>query len=94
MNLENQKSGKVVKRKHNSSISVFQKLEALKRIDNGEAAKKIAAEIGVGTSTISDWKKNRSKIESFSISTPENVLKSRKRLTTAQFSNVQEAVHI
>lgn len=38
-------------------VSVEEKYRAIKRIDNGESAKKIALELGVGTSTVSDWRK-------------------------------------
>lgn len=46
-------------------MTMDKKLEALQRIDKGECLKKIAEEYGVGTSTVSDWKKNRIKIEEF-----------------------------
>lgn len=46
-------------------VSMEKKLEALNRIDKGEMLKKISEEFGVGTSTVSDWKKNRKEIEDF-----------------------------
>ena len=46
-------------------VFMDKKLEALNRIDKGELLKNIAAEYGVGTSTVSDWKKNRKEIEDF-----------------------------
>lgn len=46
-------------------VSMDKKLDAINRIDKGEALKKIAAELGVGTSTVSDWKKQRKEIEDF-----------------------------
>ena len=44
------------KRNHNFAM-MRKKLEALSRIDEGESLKKIAYEFGVGTSTLSGWKK-------------------------------------
>lgn len=44
-------------------ISIEGKLHAIKRIDAGEIAKTIASEMGVGTSTVSDWKKSRKILE-------------------------------
>ena len=41
------------------------RMEALIRTDKGESLKNIAAEFGVGISTVSDWKKNRKHIEDF-----------------------------
>lgn len=40
-------------------ITMDKTLETLNTIDNGESLKKTASEFGVGTSTVSDWKKNR-----------------------------------
>lgn len=39
------------------------RLEALGRIDKGESLKSIAAFYGVGTSTVSDWKKKTEKLQ-------------------------------
>lgn len=44
-------------------VTMEEKLHAIRRMDAGETAKKIAAEMGVGKSTVSDWKKARSEIE-------------------------------
>lgn len=46
-------------------VTMIKRLEALTRIDKGEPMKNIAAELGVGSSTVSDWKKNRKEIEYF-----------------------------
>ena len=45
-------------KRKNIVVTMKKRLEALTRIDKGESLKNIAAEFGVGTSTISDWKKN------------------------------------
>uniref|UniRef100_A0A6P7GUF6 Jerky protein homolog-like n=1 Tax=Diabrotica virgifera virgifera TaxID=50390 RepID=A0A6P7GUF6_DIAVI len=52
-------------KRKNVVVTMEKKLEALGRIDKGESLKTIAASYGVGTSTVSDWKKNRTKIEEF-----------------------------
>lgn len=52
------------KRKH-VVVTIEKRMEALSKIDKGESLKNIAAEFGVGTSTVSDWKKNRNRIEDF-----------------------------
>lgn len=46
-------------------VTMDKRLDALRRIDKGESLKAIAEELGVGTSTVSDWKKNRNQIEDF-----------------------------
>ncbi|XP_028139627.1 jerky protein homolog-like [Diabrotica virgifera virgifera] len=52
-------------KRKNVAVTMEKKLEALGRIDKGESLKTIAASYGVGRSTVSDWKKNRTKIEEF-----------------------------
>ncbi|CAK9800674.1 Jerky protein homolog-like [Anthophora quadrimaculata] len=47
------------------TVTMEKKLEALCRIDKGELLKSVAIDLGVGTSTVSDWKKNRKEIEDF-----------------------------
>ncbi|XP_017790206.1 PREDICTED: jerky protein homolog-like [Habropoda laboriosa] len=47
------------------TVTMEKKLEALFRIDKGELLKSVAIDLGVGTSTVSDWKKNRKEIEDF-----------------------------
>lgn len=46
-------------------VSMKKKLEALGRMGRGEPLRSIALEFGVGTSTVSDWKRNRADIEDF-----------------------------
>jgi transposase-like protein len=40
-----------------------EKLKAIQKLDKGASLKAIAAEYGVGVSTVSEWRKNRQKIE-------------------------------
>ncbi|XP_076230936.1 cag [Calliopsis andreniformis] len=46
-------------------VTMEKKLEALSRIDKGEPLRRVAIDLGVGVSTVSDWKKNREEIEDF-----------------------------
>ncbi|KAB0792773.1 hypothetical protein PPYR_14732 [Photinus pyralis] len=46
-------------------VSLDKKLDAINRIDKGESMRSIAQEMGVGSSTVSDWKRNRKEIEEF-----------------------------
>uniref|UniRef100_A0A1B6DW01 HTH CENPB-type domain-containing protein n=1 Tax=Clastoptera arizonana TaxID=38151 RepID=A0A1B6DW01_9HEMI len=46
-------------------VTMRTRLEALSRMDKGVPLKKIATEYGVGSSTVSDWKKHRREIENF-----------------------------
>lgn len=52
-------------KRKNVVVTMEKRLEALGRIDKGESIKSIASYYGVGTSTVSDWKKNRKNIEDF-----------------------------
>lgn len=47
------------------TVTIAKKLKALYRIDKGESLRSIAIDLGVGISTVSDWKKNRKEIEDF-----------------------------
>jgi transposase len=55
------------KRKH-VVITIEQKLEAVRRIKNGEILRNVAVDFGVGISTVSDWLK--SKLEEHSSKMP------------------------
>lgn len=81
------------KRKH-SSCTLKEKLEVLKRLDNGESATKLSVEFGVGKATISDWKKNRAKIEQFSGTTSEKTLEQRHNSTTSIYEKLDKATFL
>lgn len=62
-------------------VSLQQKLEVLQRLDRGESLVKLAAELGVGVTTVKDWRKNREDLESYSMTVEtEDALKNRKML--------------
>lgn len=48
-------------------VNLQQKLDVLQRLDSGESVFKLAKELGVGVTTVKDWKKNRKDLESFSM---------------------------
>lgn len=81
------------KRKH-SSCTLKDKLEVLKRLDNGESASKLAVEFGVGNSTITDWKKNRSKIEQFCTATSSKCVESRQTSKTTPLDKLDQALFL
>jgi hypothetical protein len=51
-------------------ITIEQKLEAVRRIKNGEILRNVAADFGVGISKVSDWVKLESKLEEHSSKMP------------------------
>uniref|UniRef100_A0A1B6FS75 HTH CENPB-type domain-containing protein n=1 Tax=Cuerna arida TaxID=1464854 RepID=A0A1B6FS75_9HEMI len=81
------------KRKHNS-CTLKEKLEVLKRLDNGESATQLSIEFGVGKATISDWKKKRAKIEQFCSVTSENTLEKRQTTTVSSYDKLDEALYL
>ena len=80
------------KRKHRS-CTLKEKLEVLKRLDKGESATKLASEFGVGNATISDWKKNRVKIDQFCTSTSDKVIENRHTSKVSEFTKIDDAVY-
>lgn len=76
-------------------FSIEEKLRAIKRLDAGETAKKIAIEMGVGTSTVSDWKKSREKIEKWcSVQASGSGTKQLKMMKTPVNDKVNEALFL
>ncbi|XP_050514036.1 jerky protein-like [Diabrotica virgifera virgifera] len=71
------------------------KLEALGRIDKGESSKTIAASYGVGTSTVSDWKKNRTKIEEFCFKMiTKDSLDNRRKANKAKNETLDDTLYV
>lgn len=76
-------------------MTMDEKFRALKRLDAGETAKKIAADMGVGTSTVSDWKKTRSEIEKWcSSQASTSGVKKLKMMKKATNNQVNEALYL
>lgn len=65
-------------------ISIEQKIEAIYRLENGEVLKKIAEDLNVGTSTVSDWKKNKDDLIKFATKTASSTV---PRKTMKKFEN-------
>lgn len=71
------------------------KLEAIKRINNGESLKKIALEFGVGETTVGDWRRNKAQIEAFcSKMDSSKALEGRSTLKKAKTEKLDEAVYL
>lgn len=71
------------------------KVNAIRRLDSGESAKKIALELGVGKSTVGDWKKNRSQIEQWcSNQASGSGIKARKTMKKGEHLKVEEALFL
>lgn len=84
------------KRKH-VAVSLEKKLEAVKRLDQGEPLKKVARELGVGEATVWDWRKKREEIEKWcsqrSLGTSsENI--HRKTMRKGEFEKTSEALFL
>lgn len=76
-------------------VSIKEKLEALKRIDRGETLKKIAADYGVGETTVGDWRQYRNIIEQFSSVASVNISKSdRKSMKKSDYEKTSEALFL
>lgn len=76
-------------------VTIEQKLEAIKRLDSGESAKKIAFELGVGKSTVGDWKKQRAEIEKWCASQASGSgIKVRKTMQKGKHLEVEEALFL
>ncbi|GFR09827.1 jerky protein homolog-like [Trichonephila clavata] len=83
-----------VKRKQ-VNLSMEQKLQALKRLDKGENVSSVAKDLGVGKSTIGDWKKKRTEIESWCVNRMSTeTLKERKSMKESDYNKVSEALYI
>lgn len=82
-----------LKRKRNV-LSVGDKLDAVNRLLKGETPNKLAAEFNVGTSTISDWKKNRVKLEQQARSLTAPELKKIKTIKSSYYEDLDEVLFI
>jgi hypothetical protein len=57
-------SSSTVKRKH-KSLSVEQKVDLLRKLDNGASVKRLCEENSIGSSTVYDLKKQKSELLKF-----------------------------
>nr|XP_024218404.1 jerky protein homolog-like [Halyomorpha halys] len=65
--------------KKRKSCTIAEKLEALEKIEKGERLIKVASDLGVGVTTVKDWKKNRDQLISFSALSDDPTNKKRLR---------------
>lgn len=91
------------KKRKRTVISIDEKYTALKRIDNGVSQAKVAADLGVGTSTVNDWVKKRKEIEkwcsthvagSSSSGTGSKKTSGRKTMKEGEHTKVSEALYV
>lgn len=72
-----------------------QKLEAIKRLDNGETLQKVADDYGVGRVTVGDWRRNRVEIEKWCSSRlTDEAVKERKTMKKCGYEKVSEALYV
>ncbi|XP_051153380.1 jerky protein homolog-like [Leptopilina boulardi] len=70
-------------------VSVEKKLEAIRRLDKEEIIRKVAADYGVGKTTVGDWRRNRSKLEQFGIIFGD-AMTSRKTMKPAEYDKIDK----
>lgn len=70
-------------------ITIEQKLEAVKRVENGELLRTVAADLGVGISSVSVWVKSKSKLEEYCAKMPN-----RKSMKPSEYEQVNEALFL
>jgi transposase len=68
------------KRKRVVITTIEQKLEAVRRIKDGEILRNVAADFDVGISTVSDWVKSKSKLEEHSSKMPNRKTRKLSRM--------------
>lgn len=74
-------------------VSLETKLNAVKRLDNGESIKKVATDLGVGEVTVGDWRRKRKEIENFlNKSASGGSGLSRKTLKKGDYEQTSEAL--
>lgn len=83
---------KGVKRKH-VSLSLVDKVDLIRKLDNGWSAKKLSEQYGVGSSTIYDIKKSKEKILSFyAASDVPNEMAKRKTTHEGRSADVEKVL--
>lgn len=77
-----------------TTCTLKDKLEAIKRLYEGESVSKLASELNVGKSTICDWKKTRAKIEQFRTTSAEKTLQHRQAAKQSLYGKVDESLFV
>lgn len=87
--------GDMAEKRKKTVVTMEERFRALKRLDAGETAKKIAVEMGVGTSTVSDWKKSRNEIEKWCSSQASTTgIKKLKMMKKAPNNHINECLYL
>ncbi|XP_042230859.1 uncharacterized protein LOC121872259 [Homarus americanus] len=73
-------------------LSIAQKADLIRRLQNGESQRRLAIEFGIGTSTVSDLKKNQTEILHYVETNGDLLAKTRRKLETGAKADVEEAV--
>lgn len=92
-------SAKKSEKRKNEVLTIDEKYVALQRLGGDVSAAQSASEHGVGTSTVSDWKKNRPEIEKWYTSRPSSSnskkqSKKRKSMKKSQHEQVSDALFV
>lgn len=74
-------------------VSVEKKLEAIRRLDKGEIIRNVAADYGVGETTVGDWRRNRSHLEQFATISGD-AMTSRKTMKPAEYDKVDKGLFL
>lgn len=75
-------------------VTIDMKLNALKRLDEGESVSKVADDLNVGRSTVVGWKKARSNIESWCAKRQCNEsMGERKSMKGSGYEQVSDALY-
>ncbi|XP_046737740.1 jerky protein homolog-like [Diprion similis] len=74
-------------------VSVAKKLEAIRRLDKGEIIRNVAADYGVGETTVGDWRRNRSHLEQCATISGD-AMTSRKTIKPAEYNKVDKGLFL
>jgi transposase-like protein len=78
-------------------VSLDMKLNAIKRLDQGETIKKVASDLGVGEVTVGDWRRKRAEIEKWfsqRASVCDSEILNRKTMKKGEFEQTSEALFL
>lgn len=74
-------------------VSVEKKLEAIRRLDEGEIIRNVAADYGVGETTVGDWRRNRACLERFATISGDAIT-SRKTMKPAEYDKIDKGLFL
>lgn len=70
-------------------VTIKDKLEAIRQVENGVLLRNVAANYGLGISTVSEWVKSKSKLHEYSCKVPN-----RKTMKLANHEKINEALYL